>query len=54
MSCFCEQAQEDRCCCHCVARCAMICHAANPDPSQREECRNPTFRRFESERDDEV
>lgn len=50
MSCFCEQDQEDRCCAFCDEPCSQVCHSVK----YGDDCHNPTFRRLERERDDEM
>jgi hypothetical protein len=52
--CFCELKQEDRCCSYCDNRlaCSMVCNAVNP--IYMSQCINLTFRRLESEREEEM
>jgi hypothetical protein len=52
MPCFCEDREEDRCCSFCAEKyeCAQVCHVVKFG----DDCRNPTFRRLESEREEEV
>jgi hypothetical protein len=52
MPCFCEPKQEDRCCSFCDDKfnCSQVCHTVKFG----DDCHNPTFRRLERDRDDEV
>lgn len=50
MSCTCTKTEEDRCCCSCDDPCSMECPAVDDADC----CHNPTFRRLEDERDDEM